>query len=337
MNLIINKSTSIYILAPAWVATWGPELLHQLSFKIKKILWHEKVFIYYMDIKEDWVLTNENYKQYWVKISKNIQDDEDNILIVPEIYTKELKKYNNIRKVIWWLSIDNYYFNINLFYTILNKVILEFFNSQQYFGFNKNFSKWILHFVQSEYANNHLKNKWIIESNIFSLSDYLNSDFLKNEFISSKKENIVAYNPKKWYKFTKKIIDYSIENWSNLKFIPIVNMSRNEVIELLKVSKIYIDLWYFPWKDRIPREASILWCLILISNMWSWNYFQDFWIDNKFKIKKLKKFKDIFLKIENLILNYEENLELQKNYRNIIQKEEFIFDNSIKNIFKIHN
>ena len=51
-----------------------------------------------------------DFKKYKIKFVDKIVDDEKNILIIPEVYSnlKIALKYKKIKKIMWWLSVDNY-------------------------------------------------------------------------------------------------------------------------------------------------------------------------------------------------------------------------------------
>ena len=108
-KIFLKKNTKIYILAPARTFTGGPECLHQLAFYLKKIF-KVQTLIYYLpnEIKRP---IHKNFKHYKIDYTNIIEDQKDNILIMPEHYEylNTGLNYSNIKKIIWWLSIDNYY------------------------------------------------------------------------------------------------------------------------------------------------------------------------------------------------------------------------------------
>ena len=332
--LKLYKDTNIYILAPANVATWWVELLHQLAFKINSVLWFENVFVKYVWEKKGLNPTPKDYDKYNIKYVSEVKDVESNILVVPEIYAKELFKFKKIRRVVRWLSVDNYYFSgwVNLFFRHINyRILLKIFWIQKYLWFSGKLRKVDTHLVQCEYVRQHLLSKGIETDNIEYLSDYLIADFFDNKWDIKDKHDIVCYNPKKWFKYTKKLINYM--RWDNVKFVPIQNMSRQEVIDLLKKSKIYIDFWHFPGKDRIPREASILWDLIIISKMGAGWFYEDFPIDEKYKIGDLSDLKGIRDKIIFMLKNYSNLIKNFESYHKIIKTEERKFDDDLSHVF----
>lgn len=83
-----------------------------------------------------------------------------------------------MRKIIWWLSVDNYKFKNQNFETKLT----NFFKllSLKLKKYKVNFKdKTILHLTQSYYAYDFLKEKKV--ENIKMLSDYLNDEFFNEK------------------------------------------------------------------------------------------------------------------------------------------------------------
>jgi len=260
MNLKTTKDSIIYIMAPANIDTGGPHDLHQLGYELKNI--GKKVFMYYFpnDQKNP---VHENYKTYDLAYTTEIEDLEKNILIIPEINQTILlsRKYKNIQKAIWWLSLDYYFVSkfIENFPKFIRSIIkipfnlICFFNkiSSNIFG-NLSLPKYLktiylnfpfkntayikdisVNLSQSKYQYHVLKSK-----NIDSL---LLFDFIRKEYFEAaekisikNKENIICYNPRKSSSFMKKIIKTNPEK----KFIPLINLSIKELIEVLSKSKI---------------------------------------------------------------------------------------------------
>lgn len=328
-KLKIEKGTKIFILCPANIATGGPELLHQLCFCLREECNLQAYMLYMNTTKIDPV--HDAYKNYKNPYVDKIEDDKKNIIITPEVndYINFVKRNKNIQKVLWWLSVDNYYNSFKGLKKKINRFCLKR-NLPNHNFFDKSLNLFDLHLVQSFYAKDHLSKKNI--EAIAYLSDYLNTDFLKNIEEQNKKEDIIAYNPKKGFEFTKKIIDSSS---GNFKFIPIIDMSREEVINLLKKSKVYIDFGSHPGKDRIPREAAILKCCIITGKRGSANNHLDIEIFDEYKFKDDKKeIKNILSKIEECITMYDEKISDFNNYIEKISFEEEKFKADLIEIFQ---
>ena len=205
-KIILNEKSKIYILCPAYIKTGGPELLHQLCWKLneKKI---DATMAYY-NIGDSKDYRNKEFDIYTDKFVQfdKIEDDNNNYLIIPEsvVAINLSKKFKNIKKIIWWLSVDNFtkgfgvlrplkIHGLRYFKMIKKKAII----------FSLKYVKSMyLHLCQSYYAIDYLKKIGI--TNSVYLSDYINNIYLSNHK-NVKKENVVLFNPKKGYKFTQKI------------------------------------------------------------------------------------------------------------------------------------
>ena len=55
-------------------------------------------------------MTDEKLDQILKKaLSPEIEDSENNLIIVPEVDVLLLRKFSQIRKAIWWLSVNNFF------------------------------------------------------------------------------------------------------------------------------------------------------------------------------------------------------------------------------------
>lgn len=330
----VKKNTIIYVACPAKVYTGGPELLHQLVFKMNQFGYNAMMF-YYGEFEVSPV--HEEYRMYNNDFVLEIEDKKENILITPEVNINLLSSYNNIKKIIWWLSVDNYFkASENRYIRKLKKIFnieTDYINKK----INKKHSNIIknsdFHFVQSKYAKDFLINKKIPKDKIFFLSDYLKENFLnqKVEYSSHNRENNVLYNPKKGFKFTKKIMEYAPDiNW-----VPIQGMTSEEVANLLKSSKVYIDFGNHPGKDRFPREAAIMGCCVITGKRGSAKNEEDVLINPEYKFEdKQENIPEIVEKIRDLLNNYDSEIDKFSEYRARIMDEEKIFENDILKIFK---
>jgi len=353
MSVLIFKDTKIYIACPANSATGGKELLHQLGYHLINDL-NIKAFMYYYNYKGGKFKTpiHPNYEVYNVPFVLDIkEDDERNILIVPEISAALtlLKKYKNIRKGVWFLSVDNYYLSkltrrdfffkraINKLSNILLKRPLLDFDITSQELLDKLIEKFdyrndpLLKLANFYMTNTYRGLKWFSGLKpLYYLSEYLNKEFLETQTDLSKKENIVAYNPKKGFSFTKKIISSA----KDIKFVPLINMSREEVIKTLQKVKVYIDFGNHPGKDRIPREAAILGCCVITGKRGSAEFFEDVSIPDEYKFEdKEENIPKIIEKIIDCFENFEKRYKDFDNYRQIIKKEPQKFLEDLKKIF----
>ena len=189
------------------------------------------------------------------------------------------------------------------------------------------------HFVQSYYAKDYLQ-KHNFSDNVYFLKDYINDLYIEKESIVplEKKDNIVLYNPAKGKKITAKIIKKN----SDLKFIPLTNMTNIQVQEMLTKAKVYIDFGSHPGMDRFPREAALMHCCVITNKCRSAKFYEDVPIEDKYKFNDSQlNFKKLRETINNCFENYIECDKDFNHYREFIksQHDEFITDSV--NAYKI--
>lgn len=333
MKIKISDNTKVYVACPANKATGGPELLHQIVYQLRKL--NIDALMYYYNSRGKINPIHNAYSHYENPFTNFVSDSKENILIVPEINTNLLSNYKKIQKIIWWLSVDNYYawtrpFQFSKIY--LYKIFFFFRYFKTEFILNKHFEEPINHLVQSYYALEHLLSHKINKNQISYLSDYLNKDFLASfNRRSTQKNNLVIYNPKKGFQFTQKLIAVA----KNINFVPIQNMSRNEVISLLSRAKVYIDFGSHPGKDRIPREAAVLGACVITNLRGSAGNAKDLPIPIKYKFNETEEnIPRILSLVEDCLNNYENNNINFDSYRRVIYSEPKKFNSDLKSIFK---
>lgn len=343
--LNINKNTKIYVYCPGGIVSGGPELLHQLVDYLNN---HglDAYILYYSnkDKKQKFELPLA-YKNYNVKVVDKIIDSKDNIEIIPEGGLHKATENKLIQKIFWWLSVDYFYIVheselsfINLFRfnpllglkEVLKSITKNKLNFKR--GLSLSSLKKIdaINCYQSEYAQNFLQGKKF--KNICALKDYINVDFTVENNIKDKKNKII-YNPKKGLRFTKKLI----KEISEYEWVPIQNMSREEVIKNLQEAKLYIDFGFHPGKDRLPRESALNGCCVITSKKGSAAFFEDVMIPDEYKFKVSNKNIPLIVnKITNVMQNYELHNSNFDHYRFMIKNEKDEFENQIKNLFELN-
>ena len=329
----LYPDSKVYILCPANVQTGGPELAHQfastlISFGVQAyMLYYGLSGVYYN--KEDPV--HDVYKKYHVPYVFKIEDKLHNIVIAPETATTILCGSKKFQCAIWWMSVDNYV--TNLINTIepfvkapLAAPMIDFFT---FYNADKN----IEHFAQSEYARQFLKLNGVPDRKIYMVEDYLNQAFLSRaaQVDLSRKENFVAFNPKKGFEITSSLIKFA----PDIDWRPIQNMTPAQVQKLLASAKVYIDFGNHPGKDRIPREAAISGCVVMVGKRGAATNDVDINIPNEFKFDTKTTLRDIVKKIREVFENFSAAHEKQAAYRARILDDKNRFTREVVDAFKI--
>lgn len=146
----------------------------------------------------------------------------------------------------------------------------------------------------------------------------------------SKKEDLVLYNPKKGYEFTKKLIAFS----PNINWVPLTGMTRSELIDIVKRAKVYIDFGYHPGKDRLPRECAMNGCCIITGYKGSAAFYEDVMIPCDYKFKDSRKsIPSIIKRINWTLSNYDTAINDFEEYRKTIRNEESEFHREVSRLF----
>ena len=303
----------IYIFCPANYATGGPELLHQLGYKLNLLGYDANM--YYTNEKEGISPVCPQYEKYHVPFTRDLYESPENIAIIPEIGISLLHILKGFRCVIWWLSVDNArYTEEDLLYMQNNKNIL--------------------HLVQSQYALDFLHNTLNIKENIYYLSDYINSEFFTSaeDADSSARTDTVLFNPRKGISKALELIsksDYRIK-WQALSGLTPAGMR-----EVMRSAKVYIDFGHHPGKDRIPREATICGCHIITNKEGSAKNDIDVPIPAQYKFDNNHDPQEIVNQIYSLIENYDEKFSDYQSYRDMISNEFIEFEKDIIKFFSL--
>ncbi len=324
------------VLIPHNAARGGPESLYQLAFLLKQHNQDVEI-VYTLDWRKFFSTRKIKVPNEMKKYSKDIQirerinDSKGNIVIIPETFTAYSRKIKSAQVFIYWLSVNNYFFNYEKYkgkkYSIL-KFLHPHFDSPLTFNqiLNSNFC----HIAQSEYAENFIQTNF--GKKPFLIYDFIDKipNFDEGFFNLIKRKKIILYNPMKGYSTTKKLIK-ALGN--EYKFVPLINLSYPKLIELLKYSAIYIDFGEHPGRDRIPREAILCGCCVITGYKGSAS-FKDVPLSRKFKIFEDENLEKNFRAILKELFNKAECRDLYQNAYKILLKDKFIAMNQVNNFLK---
>lgn len=291
------KKTKVYINIPAQAIAGGVESLFQLSDAINNnggesiVLWD----IPYADP------IPAKYKHYNIQHSTEVEDTPDNWVIYPEVWTEKLGTYSNMKKAIWWLSVDNNHGKFQ-----------DFSNSS------------ITHFYQSFYALNFLQKNGV--EKYLPLFDYIHAKYTDSTYDISQKQNIVCYNPVKGLGITNQIKSLN----PDINFTPIVGMEESQIIDLLKISKVYIDFGHHPGRDRIPRESAILGNCVITNSLGAAGFYNDIPVGKQYKTDNVE---EIGTSIRNCFENFESVIDEFSIYRSSIKNQKEQLHNLVKQYF----
>ena len=287
----------VYVNIPANAVAGGCESLYQLVDAINNVGG-------YASIIWDKNMANPvpgKYSHYNIKWGELVEDEPQNWVIYPEVWTEKVHTFSNMKKSIWWLSVDN---NHNRF---------KEWNDES-----------ITHFYQSYYALSHIQKNGGVKH--LYINDYISQKYLDTNYDKTQKQNVVLYNPIKGIDITNQIM----QNNTDIEFTPIRGLDENGVIELLKTSKVYIDFGHHPGRDRIPRESAHLGCCVITNKKGSAGFYNDVLVPSKYKTTNID---EVGTLIRDCFDNYDNCLNEQNIYHNTIINQKELLHNLCKQYF----
>ncbi len=309
----------VYVLCPSRLVTGGAELLHQLIDSL--VGTGREAYIAYTPLGEIWE-TPEEYRRYQCPVAQHVPDDQNTAIIVPEVSTVELFKFRHARHVIWWLSVDNYRGAIGTPAGWKFKV-------RRIFQSDIPSPITTTHLFQSIYAKDYVSRHFRVKGAM--LSDYLAADYFL-EVSTEVKKDVVAYNPRKGYAYTK----WLIRACPNIEFLRLENMNRHQIRDALDHCSVYIDFGVHPGKDRIPREAAIRNAVVIVGKKGAAKYFEDVKLDDVYKFSpQISSVPAVKRLIEDIFKNYGRHKTAQQPYRLAISQEFTEFQQQVQAIFRI--
>jgi hypothetical protein len=337
------------VFAPAQYYTGGITALYQLCRNLNNYMDTKIVFI---DTFSDEKIENyihQNYLHFGcAHISQSkVHDSKDHIIVIPESRPDLIAKYKFSKKILYWLSVDNFLMSISpisrsIIVKLLNNLLLRgrfdlvWFDGlskfKQYLKHDHSYRRILGNAVKGEYYSSFARDKqvqippadihllqscyvyyfltnFIEKSKMFFLHEPLEDDYLNFSVSKDRKEDIVTWNTRKAYPITLKIIKALKKN--KVRVIALENVGKSNMINILGKSKIFIDIGLHPGRDRPPREAVALGNIVIVNNHGGCFYYDDCMIEPPFKVDCYTESRCNIdpKKVAKDILHYMENYE----------------------------
>ena len=325
--MLLYPNSKVYIICPGGVRSDGAELCHRLCSRLVRL--KVNVHLVYIPITTNFDPDNPvypEYKQFHAPYTYDVEDIAQNILIVPETLTSFLYTLKKIRRVIWWLSVDNFFRDIaiqavNHFNNILSVPMAKFFCFQKY-------DEDIEHWTQSEYAKLFLKVNKVPDEKIYHIGDYINPMLVKahNSVDFKRKKNIIAFNAATSSKIMKKLTS----SIPKVNWVAIQDTQAKDAHKLLEDAKIYVDFGDFVSKDMMPRKAAVLGCVVVTGKKGAAANKVDINIPAEFKFDDTEEnLPQIEKKIRDILADYKGAYNQQKSFLDKIIGEQKNFNRNL--------
>lgn len=324
--------SKIYIFCPANSVSGGPEALHQLQFYMREC-GIESYLVYYFSSVKKCPPRYEIYEPNIIDYTE-VEDNEKNLLIVPETATSFMRFYNHIRTCVWWLGVHAYFWmrtGKNFIKDCIKSGLNLFVKKKYVYSYPVNLKKANYHMCGSRYAFDFLKS-FKYNYNPAMLVEPISKQFYnvesRCEMSSQSRDDIILYNPARPSQIMDKLL---MRN--DLQFKPLKGYTLDELVDIYRQAKLYIDFGEFPGPERIPKESVYNGtCLLVGRRNASENDF-DIPIPEEYKIVKYNDEETVVAKIKYILNNYDQCINDFDFFRTKIDNLETMFMKQIDELF----
>lgn len=346
----------IYVAIPSFAKTGGGESLHHLVDVCNRN--GMDAYVYYYDHPAKFV-SCQKFSNLNLRFAEIVEDDDRNVLLVPEMCTFLLNRFKKVKTIIWWLSLlfylkssrkyselkySNYEILLDAKSAAKRKNIREFsfpYSIFRLMEYNMKFpSKQVpvrkmryidLHLYNCEYAHEFLAANGI--NNTQYVCGPINEVFFE-DYVCKERKDIILYNPSKSNVFTELVIK-ELKIRGITKIIPLKGYNYSELLDLYSSSKIYMDFGDFPGPERIPREAVIRGCNIIVTDRGAAKNNIDIPIPDEFKFRFVpENVVPIVTKIELMLKDYEQDFHKFDAYREKVKEQRKNFESSVIDVMR---
>jgi hypothetical protein len=360
----VNSTKRVAIFTPKGLRTGGPEAMHQLHRSLLDE-GENSVLVPWPGMKHKKPVHEYSmYEPNWTTISRLRKSD---IVIVPsDLGHLPFWYFFRISKkhiYIWMLAVDfsfekkfkkyetkNYHLHPEWQLNRKRKKWIELISKFKNLDYSRYLKK-ILKIKLKVNVNNYLFQsvyaRVIFRKNTNNYSGLMLTDYtnikqttnLSDSSFCSCSKNHIAYFPGKSKDLIKLILEINYKKDNCLHFIPIKNLSSDQVIFLLNRADLYLDMGYFPGKDRLPRESIILNCPVLLAKRGSARYYEDFQLEDRFllDLTLLNPVSTFEVIIQTISFGKKSNLAAQQDFRNTVLRERNIFKAEVKKFISVIN
>jgi len=333
----------VFIYFPAGVRSGGPDALHQLC----EALMAHGVEAWLVPLR--WPAGRDDvseYERYGCRIALEVPDAPDVAVVFPDVAASYLATVQRARPVVWWLSIDfsetygpemarrsgEVSWGGRLVHAY--RVVVPWHAERRTKSLVALLGR-ASHCAQSEYARRFLGEREGLPVSL--LSDYVHLDaqfHYPEEGDGPAREPLsVAYNPAKGARY----LSHLRERAPDLVWRPVTGLDRDGVGRLLSTSQVYVDLGHHPGKDRIPREAALAGCVVVVGGRGSAALPEDVPVVDALRVPLTDDVSKTVLQTEQVLRRVLAEPDVwragQRGYRDWIRGEEQRFRDEVEQVF----
>jgi len=269
------KIDTIIVFSPGNILSGGVNSLHNLCMALCKN--NYEASMHYIN-PIDSILNDIQITSYNNIHTKEVIDIESNLIIVPETMVAQFDQYPKSAKMIYWLGLNYFFKNLTWRFPFNLKPFRKMISCRSYSGYSSGiieskkrklneFAKshldiWdeqIIHLSNSHFVAQYCRDKG--SPNTFVLHNPIRQEFYDFKTDFQNREKIILFGPKTpnriIRKLKQKLPDFSIIRLKKLKLA--------EVFDLMSKAMIFAEFGNYSGRDRMPREAAMLGCIIFMN------------------------------------------------------------------------
>ncbi|GAA4753768.1 hypothetical protein GCM10025783_28350 [Amnibacterium soli] len=330
----------MFVIYPRGLRTGGPEALHQLVDSLRR----QGQDAYLTPRAASAHLDRVGAYSVYDAPEAPVEDAPDCAVVSPEDEPGELLAYRSAVRFCWWLSIDNSspFRDSQALRHAWSKpdpgllLRLKMYARVPYHGVRRRLRgettllNEIHHLAQSQFAWSFLHSRLGVLPTL--LTDYtpLEGFSAHAPLAPSQRGRTVTYNPYK----SGFLIDRLAERLPDVRFIPLENLTRDEVVATLQSSALYLDLGHHPGKDRLPREAALCDAIVAVARRGAGAFWADVPLSGGFKVAPGPAMLEETVElVQRVLADPDSAWHRQDGYREFIRGERERFDAEALDVF----
>lgn len=308
------------------MVTGGPEALHHLVHCMRTL--GLPAYICYHPFDKSFEVPAA-YREFDVAIAP-FEDKADYLIVFPEVHPMEALRIRQAQAAIWWLSLDNFLErrHTSPLHDRVRYLKRALQGRRPFAGIQA--MKRLIHFSQSHYASEYLKQQDIPCTEFF---EPINARFLDPRLDTGAQNRVdeVLFNPSKGMKITQQLMARN----PGITFTPLKGFDREQLTKKFQTAKAYIDFGHHPGRDRLPREAAIHGCCLITGQLGSAANEVDIPIPQAYKLdQNSADFIDRFnTLLADIFRDFAQHHQAFNDYRKRILGESAVFEAQIKAFF----
>lgn len=182
------------------------------------------------------------------------------LIVLPEVLAVQAASFPGASVAVWWLSVDN--------------ALVDVPDTSRRALFA---DRAVRHFHQSAYAADFLRSAGVPAST--PLGDFTDARFTAVVPAGPGADPVVAYNPAKGADLAGAFFTGA----PGISPAPIRGMTKDQIVDRLRSTRVYVDFGNLPGKDRLPREAAASGAVVFVRRLGAGRFSEDFPVPDFFR------------------------------------------------------